>query len=108
MYLVIKVFSNDEEGTGTVPKIFEELQDAEICFKEAMKEAFDSFVKEWYCTKAEYAKADMIWQDDIQEEEVISDWTLRYSYLDWCFDFWNSTWFDFWYSIELHEMSLDN
>ncbi len=108
MYLVIKAFSNDEDWTGTVPKIFENLHDAELCFEEALKEAFDSFVKEWYCAKSEYQNAYDIWQDDSQEEEVRTPWTLRYSYLNGCFDFWNSTWFDFWYSIELHEMSLDN
>lgn len=107
LYLVTRVYSNDEDGTWSEPYVFEDYDTAEAKFLEVLTQTLDEFIEEGYCTDKDKQKIINVYEEEEIIEEGVTSWSLMYSLIDDNFDFWSSRWFDFWCSIEFHHLTLN-
>jgi len=73
-------------------------------------EAIDDFVSRGYCDDSDRDAIHKWFITGMNSpEEVSTSWNLMYNFKDGTYDFWSSdAEYDFGYSIETHEMSLNS
>jgi hypothetical protein len=95
MYVVSKVWANDDDGTGSEPHVFNDQDTAYEAYLAALDEAINDFIEQGYCSEKDRETILYYAEENVEATEVKTSGTLRFSYLEDCYDFWNANGFDF-------------